>query len=147
MGLGRYGRDMLTELITLNGEQSTDRVYLLVTLYAPPSNSPCPDHLTCYDRYDSNQVAGSEPFYITDLDQDGKKEIFFAECGGIWVRIYESNGHHLLRPVATLTNLPGVGFALGDFDQDDRMEFASSGQSWRGLISIDKCLGNDNYVR
>jgi hypothetical protein len=92
-------------------------------------------------------VYGSEPFYITDLDRDGKKEITFGQQGGD-IRIYENSGPDSMRLVARVScarGTAGCGLAFGDFDNDGAMEFATAGIDWNNWVHIYKCVGDNLY--
>lgn len=138
--------DSQNELVAMNSEYHPGSAYLLAALYGLPSQGLCPDSLLWRGRYDSLVVYGSEPFYITDLDQDGKKEItFFNPMDEI--DIFENVCHDSMRLVAALPcNFTGHGMAFGDFDSDGNMEFAIAGIDGSNWVHIYKCLGDNSYA-
>jgi hypothetical protein len=142
---GDIDHDSCQELVGFNGEGFSSYWYDLATVYKPPSGHPCPDSLVWYARYDSNPHGyGNEPFYITDLDQDGKKEIFF-QCAYSGLLIYEYVANDSLRLAATPPGM-GYAYAFGDFDRDGGMEYASAGISSPNPVMVGKCIGDDQYV-
>ena len=72
---GDVDGDSASELVGFNGEDKTSGWYILATMYGSSERTHCPDSLVWSVRYDSNPIGyGNEPFYITDLDQDGHKK-------------------------------------------------------------------------
>lgn len=143
---GDVDSDSIPELVGFNGEILPGRTYCEATMYEPPPGQACPDSLTWHTRYDSNpHPYGNEPFYITDLDQDGKKEVFVMDCATgerhMWEHVTGDSMYALL-PVPTR----GIGFAFGDFDQDGRTEFASADAVWHNQVTVYKCIGDNDYI-
>jgi hypothetical protein len=147
---GDMDGDSQAELVAENYEKHPPpvRSHYLATLYRPPSQGSCPDSLVWRVRFESVYVYGSEPFYITDLDQDGKKEITFGLVGKS-IRIFENSGHDSMRLVAQVScarGTAGYGLAFGDFDNDGAMEFATAGTDWDNWVHIYKCVGDNLYL-
>jgi len=94
---------------------------------------------------------GLQPMYITDLDQDGLKEILTADAQVIYV--FENRGNNQYQKVFSdtiLTAIPTGSFAFGDYDRDGRMEFAVptyGGSDTSTTVFVYKCTGNDQYQR
>jgi len=133
------------ELLAANHEEySGGDIYLLVTLYVNPAQSLCPDSLVWRYSCDTNLVPGSEPCYITDLDQDGRAEI--VRLYGRFL-IFENAGPDSFRFVWTNPNIiHGYRAAFGDFDEDGRMEFATAGIDYYDWVKVLKCTGDDQYT-
>jgi hypothetical protein len=135
--------DSCTELVAANGEMHPTHVFLVACAYGPPSSGLCPDSLITACRYDS-QAGTLGPVFLTDLDQDGRKELVVSSVGDS-IFIFEDAGGHSLRQVAALVTRGGR-IAFGDFDQDGQMEFATAGINWWDYVIIFKCTGDDEYV-
>jgi len=95
---------------------------------------------------------GVQPMYITDLDQDGLKEILTADFQVIYV--FENRGDNQYQKVfsdtAPINVTPTGSFAVSDFDGDGRMEFAVptyGGNFTDTTVFVYKCTGNDQYQR
>ncbi len=129
------------ELLAFNGYG-----YLSAVLYSPQGQWGCPDSLVWSRVYDSLPQNGWGPFYITDLDQDGKKEIFVWDATRPAAYLYENVGVNLFHIVWEDFTLKGSGFAFGDFDLDDTMEFATADWEQNGYVMILKCTGDNQYV-
>jgi len=94
---------------------------------------------------------GIQPMYITDLDQDGLKEILTADHQVIYV--FENRGNNLYQKVFSdteRTSGPVGSFAVGDFDGDGSTEFAFGTYGSNppdSTVYVYKCTGNDQYQR
>ena len=134
-------------LLAYNGDMEPGAVYLRAVLYAPKGPWHCPDSVAWYQDYDTTQVYGSDPFYITDLDRDGRKEIFVWDGARGCIHLYENAGVNMFPEVWVDRNIRGCRFAFGDFDGDDTTEFATSMYQFPdGWIRVLKCAGDDRYV-
>lgn len=131
------------ELLAFNGYS-----YMSADLYSPEGRWGCPDSLAWSQIYDSSQEYSGEPLYITDLDQDGKKEIFVWDDARQHAYLYENVGQNLFHIVWEDFTLKGYEFAFGDFDSDDTMEFATADplDAPNNWITILKCTGDNQYV-
>ncbi len=138
-------RNGFPELLAKNSEYLQDMTYLLAVLYRPPPWGPCPDSHAWRYRYDSTLAYGSEPFYITDLDRDNKADIVVYSNVRWRLWVFESAGPDSFRPVWTDILHDAHAFAFGDFDEDDRIEFATAviGTGW---VKVLKSTGDDQYV-
>jgi hypothetical protein len=89
---------------------------------------------------------GLSAMYITDLDQDGQKEILTGDAQVDYV--FEERGNNQFAIVFCDTNLlyqPSGFYAVGDFDGDGRMEFVRGTDSPWPRLYMYKCTGNDRY--
>jgi hypothetical protein len=83
--------------------------------------------------------------YITDLDQDGLKEILTADHQVVYV--FENRGNNQYQKVFsdTVLNSPVGSFAIGDFDGDGLMEFACGTYGGWPTTYVYECTGSDQY--
>jgi hypothetical protein len=87
-----------------------------------------------------------EPMYITDLDQDGLKEILTGDAQVVYV--FENRGDNQYVKVYSDTskpNAPTPAFAFGDFDGDGRMEFVRGTYGGYPTVYMYECIGDDQY--
>ncbi len=111
-----------------------------------------------YNSYISNLVWAdtadtADPWdaYITDLDQDGKKEILCRARTDWTTRIYECTGDNQYQLV--FKDKPPVaayygGIAFGDWDGDGRMEFTFADDGAFDQVAdvyTYECIGDDTY--
>ncbi len=91
-----------------------------------------------------------QPKKITDLDSDGKMELFCAwrvsSLNDWGIVIYENQGNNSFKSVwKYYTGVFGT-VVFGDFDSDGKQEFfKTSDYSTRDSFSIYECVGNDSY--
>jgi hypothetical protein len=140
---GFLDQDSCFDLIGPNEENfSPDTVSrLLTTVQEGPLPSSYPVNLVWFDRLGVQYDVYSH--YITDLDQDGRKEIFMNWSGP---RIYENTGNNQYTLVFSCPHGTAGAwrdYAFGDFDQDGRMEIAYPADSDR--VVIRKCTGDNQY--
>ena len=84
--------------------------------------------------------------YITDLDQDGLKEILFEYCGGTQhTCVYENTGDNQYTLVWEDTVYGSANFINGDFDLDGRIEFITGGPFSYGNVLVRECVGDNSY--
>jgi len=135
--------DSMVDLVGMNGEyfppESSPPHRPVSTVQEGPSQSSYPINLVWFDRL--GVWFNIARHYITNLDQDGRKEIFLGWEGP---RIYENTGDNQYSLVFHQTPWGGP-FAFGDFDQDGRMEFVYPADSSR--VVVWKCTGNNQYAR
>jgi hypothetical protein len=144
---GDVDGDSEPELVAVGGESRAGRAYLVVATWGENARTRCLDSLMWSARYDSNPgIYGSEPLYVTDLDQDGKKEVSFINANRSMIYVYESVADHQLRLAATVPCMSGYALAVGDFDGDGGAEFATAGAATNNWVVIYKCTGDDQYV-
>jgi len=143
---GDVDGDSCMDLVAENCDGYHSIFYLLATLYETSASGRCPDSLVWHARYDSLVAEGADQQYITDLDQDGKKEIFLWHDYNATIKIYENMGNDSMQLVTTTPCGDGYSFAFGDFDQDGGMEFATAPISGTSTVKIFKCTGDDQYV-
>ena len=138
--------DSEPELAAFNCDSRPTTFYLLAVLYGYSAWTRALDSVDWSGKYDSLVSYNSEPFYITDLDQDGRREVVFCHMSGGRIFIYENCGLDSMRLVCILSGSGGTSLAFGDFDQDGRMELVSGANYGDLPVSIFKCTGDDQYV-
>ena len=119
-----------------------------ITVWEPSDYWSFPKYLVWSWNYE--YIGNSlQPMYITDLDQDGLREILTADAQVIYV--FENRGNNQYVKVFSdtiRTAVPSGSFAFGDFDGDGRMEFSFS--TYGGpdtTVYVYKCTGNDQYQK
>jgi len=113
-------------------------VYESPTQYSNPTNVVWRDSLFY-------NIGGS---YITDLDQDGIREILFRygylDQPPWWhTCVYENTSDNQYTKVWEDTIRESAYFVNGDFDQDGQIEFVTS--NVYGRVYVWECIGNNNY--
>ncbi|MEO0095593.1 MAG: FG-GAP-like repeat-containing protein [candidate division WOR-3 bacterium] len=86
--------------------------------------------------------------HITDLDQDGLKEILFGytSINNNATCVYENISDNTYALVWQDTIYTVGNTINGDFDHDGQTEFITGYPgTWGGLVLIWECVGNDNY--
>jgi hypothetical protein len=117
--------------------------FALVTAYGLPHGGGIPDSLEYGTRYGGAGVA-SQSLYLTDLDQDGRKELALND-GSFQIRAFELQGDSLEQTISVPCD-NGYDLAIGDFDGDGKIEVATTGLSWNNWIAVYKCTGNNLLV-
>jgi hypothetical protein len=144
---GDVDGDSEVELVAENGQDVIGRQdYMLASLYGTNERTRCLDSLAWCVRYDSSHSYFCEPYYITDLDQDGKKEVTFFSYTRNRIYVYECVADNQLRLAATVPCMSGYALAIGDFDGDSETELATAGAVTNNQVVIYKCTGDDQYV-
>ncbi len=112
-------------------------------VYESPSLNSHPTNVVWVGYFRDNLYGG----YITDLDQDGQKEILFCYSPvaqpGHRTCVYENTGDNEYTLVWQDTIRESSYFVHGDFDQDGLVEFVS-GNAY-GHVHIWECIGNNDY--
>jgi hypothetical protein len=117
----------------------------LSTVQEGPFSTSYPTSLVWFDRLGS-WIGLSSPHYITDLDQDGRKEILFRWYQELWnrgTRIYENTGNNQYQLVFYQPPESWSDYAIKDFDQDGRTEFAFP--STLTHLHIRECISDNQY--
>jgi hypothetical protein len=141
---GLFAADTIQQLIADNGDYEPSNVHNLLALYQPSPSKCCPDSMACSAEYGSG-FGESGPMRIADIDRDGREEVLFTSCTADTIFIYSVKGYDSLRPFCYLPTYSLYGLAIGDFDGDSLMEFATADPSG-SPVSIYKCLGWDSCL-
>lgn len=115
-------------------------------VYESPTQNSNPTNIVWQEGGFMN-ICGS---YITDLDQDGLKEILFGYTDSstfIWhTCVYENTGDNQYSRVWEDTLNHSASFIDGDFDLDGRIEFITGCPlSVGGLVLAWECVGDNDY--
>jgi len=115
-------------------------------VYESPTQQSNPTAVVWKDSMFENIAGG----YITDLDQDGRKEILFRYSlnnGSPRTCVYENTGDNQYALVWADTIHRSAYFVNDDFDLDGRIEFVT-GYPYPGAygrVSVWECIGDNNY--
>lgn len=139
--VGYLDADSLVDMVgNRNGWPYPLYVYESPTQYSNPTNVVWQDSLLY-----SNICGG----YITNLDEDGVKEMLFRYTDPytlVWhTSVYECAGDNQYSLVWEDTTNPSAYFINGDFDLDGQIEFATGIAAAYGEVLVWECIGNDNY--
>jgi hypothetical protein len=142
--IGDLDGDSLLDMVTQREESSPSGI----RVFEPQDYWSFPKLLVWSWRY---EWIGSyvQNMYITDLDNDGLKEILTGDIQVIYV--FENRGNNQYVKVFSDTvksNLPTPSFAIGDFDGSGQMQFAFGtygGAPLRPTVFVYKCTGDDQY--
>ncbi len=130
-------------LVDMLGNINGDWPYPLYVYESPTYNSN-PTNIVWQDSGFMNIYGG----YITDLDQDGLKEILFGYCNdsGPHTCVYENTGDNQYALVwqDTLYHI-GDATIYGDFDLDGKMEFIAAFSGYPSRVLIWECHGDNEY--
>jgi len=135
--VGYLDSDSLVDIV---GNRNAIWPYPLYVYESPTYNSN-PTSIVWQDSGFMNIAGG----YITDLDQDGLKEMLFSYMDGtLHICVYENTGDNQYSCVWQDT-LHGSGlFVNGDFDVDGRIEFIT-GNATYGWVYAWESVGDNNY--
>ena len=146
---GDLDGDSIIDLVGMNREnwppESVPRERPITTVLEGLNPFSYPESIVWFDRL-PNQYDGPT-HYITDLDQDGRKEILFRwwnDATGQGTRIYENTGNNQYQLVFYEPPISWNTYAFGDFDLDSMMEIVITGDGPR-RISIRECAGDNLY--
>jgi len=138
---GDIDGDGLTDIVCMSIDKRDSGLFydIVMTLESPDSFSyPC--SLSWYYRCGNNRPIPNPLYYPPDLDQDGRKEIvMFAH----WV--WENTGDDQSELVWQDTIHGGYRSTFGDFDGDEKMNFASASLGSDGTMSVWESTGDDTY--
>lgn len=137
--VGYLDADSLVDMV---GNRNAIDPYPLYVYESPTQNSN-PTDIVWQDSGFMNICGG----YITDLDQDGLKEILFRYSTGTrHTCVYENTGDNLYSLVWEDTLNPSVYFVNGDFDLDGRIEFITQyAGGGPALVFAWECIGDNSY--
>jgi len=146
---GYIDNDSLADVVTNRNQ--------IITVYESPDYNSYVSNLVWEDIEDT--LNNTQNTYISDLDQDGNKEILCRAQRGQWTCIYECTGDNSYQQV--YKGYPDVPESLsymgdictGDFDNDGLMEMAmatshGTGSAWGSRVYFmeNKAVGVDSYV-
>ncbi len=134
--IGFLDADSLVDVVvTHNG---TKRLYI----YESPTQHSHPTNVVWQDSIFTNISGGK----ITDLDQDGIKEILFRyydmNANVRHTCVYENTGDNEYTLVWQDTVRKSAYFINGDFDQDGKLEFISGIER---RVYVWECVGDNDY--
>ncbi len=130
--IGFLDTDSLVDMVAnLNG---TGEMYV----YESPTQNSHPTNVVWQDTGLWNCCLAA----ITDLDQDGLREILVSDIPHTYV--YENMGDNQYSVVWDDSVNCSVVFVNDDFDLDNRIEFASSNYSI-GQVLVWECIGDNDY--
>jgi len=117
-----------------------------IWVYESPTQNSHPTVVVWQDTLFSNFTGGN----ITDLDQDGLKEILFRYIHPVTstrpICVYENTGDNQYSLVWQDTLNKAAYFVDGDFDQDGRIEFITGfPDNGGGWVHVWECIGDNNY--
>ncbi len=137
--VGYLDADSLVDMV---GNENGTWPYPLYVYESPTYNSN-PTNIVWQDSGFMNIYGG----YITDLDQDGLKEILFGYCddSGHHTCVYENTGDNEYVLVWQDTINAFYGGISGDFDLDGKVEFITDWGGYPSLIFWWECCGDNNY--
>ncbi len=144
--VGQFDGDSLIDIIGLNYDNRIPWEYPLA-MYESPDYGRHPTQLSW--QWVIPIRATPSDFRVCDLDNDGRKEIFFSTWGEQIIYILENCGNNRFAPVWGDT-LRGNAFAhsFGDFDLDGRNEFVTSGINVEyENVQVFECTGDNQYQR
>ncbi len=142
--VGYVDNDSFSDIVGDNADGISD---YQIGIYESPDYYSYPKLLSW--KWDCPVHYGFSNIFITELDNDSKKEIFLSS-GVMIIYILEncSNNRFALVWCDTLRNSSTDAHSFGDFDLDGRGEFITSGISshWEN-VQVFECIGDNQYQR
>ncbi len=142
--IGDLDGDSLIDLVTQRGD-SAGVGKIFVQIYEPTNYWSFPKvpvwNWRC--EYFGNYT---QAMYITDLDQDGLKEVLVGDAYVVYV--FENSGDNQYVKVFSDTSKPmhpTATFAYGDFDGDGRTEFVRGTLGPPPSVYLYECTGDNQY--
>ncbi len=148
--VGYLDNDSLYDMVVKRTDPDT-APYYLIEIYEARTDTSFPKKLVWRWWY---EVSGNicHPIYVTDLDQDGRKEFLFNDW--YYVYIFENSGDNqysiVFKDTVIENHVVNPFHAIGDFDGDSRLEFvfgAADGFPNRPTILVFECSGDNQYRR
>ncbi|MEO0125892.1 MAG: T9SS type A sorting domain-containing protein, partial [candidate division WOR-3 bacterium] len=145
--VGDIDGDGLSDIVGSNYDCTPNSPHALICVHESKTPFTHPDTMVFFYCYDFYGTAGL-PVYITDLDQDERKEIVF-----FWdsLHIFECRGDNQYENVFNFNIWGGLSYVFGDFDGDTKMELAATaafyGDTWGTFVRVGECIGDDQYVQ
>ncbi len=137
--VGYLDNDSLVDMVGNRNAIDPHPLYV----YESPTQNSNPTDIVWQDSGFTSIFGG----YITDLDQDGLKEILFRYYDNKHhVCVYENTGDNLYSLVWEDTLNPSVYSVNGDFDLDGRIEFITQyAGGGPALVFVWECIGDNSY--
>ena len=113
--------------------------------------SPTPDSYPseCVWQWEKPYPADAPITWITDLDQDGRKEMLVSHAGA-WIYIFENTGDNTYTKVFEEYVYPPYGsigeICHGDFDVDGKTEFVTSDSYGNVIVYENVAVGLDSFA-
>ena len=140
-GAGDVDRDGKTDLTgQLYYMDSLDTTRKMVCVLESPDSSSYPDSLT-WSFLLPTPATGLDPSIITDLDGDGRSEVFTAYTSTMVFENVSDDRESLVYsglPICTEVNVNC------DFDLNGRTDYACN---WAGKVRICECVGDNEYAQ
>jgi hypothetical protein len=143
---GDVDQDGLTDRLE-SGTDSLEQMLLVLT-YESPDRTSYPTAINWLLPVRSEERTCWFSYFPGDLDGDGHREILFIRTDTLpGYTILENRGDNNNQIVWRGQPYPdgGPAQAIGDFDQDGRMDFASATGSSNNWVSVFENTGNDQY--
>ncbi len=142
---GDLDNDSLPELWGLLHEQLERSAYRrLLACMESPRPGAYPDSLVWFARVESSDQTPLQNIWTTDLDRDGRKEIFLRHNrlnGNLALCIYENTGDNQYDLVWGCHDVLSYDVAFGDFDFDGKSDFVYFGRP----NYVRECVGDNRY--
>lgn len=133
---GDIDDDSLSDIVV----QTTDSLEIFESL-APDSH---PNH--CVWQWEVPYVGNAAATWITDLDQDGRKEMLISHMGS-FIYVFENTGDNSYTEVFQDTVPSAISrVATGDFDSDGKLEFVTSNSEGSVFVYENIVVGVDSFA-